>query len=92
MSRAALQDRIRWFSSPSDLRTPVVNLFSQVGELPAHFRILAVGMGFLLLARGARLDPHELLAQIIRMEKDYASAYAKQAAAMQQLAENELEC
>lgn len=92
MSREALQDRLRWFSSPADLRTPIVNLFGFIEELPAHFRILVVGMGFLLLCRGARMNPHDLLARIIRMEKDFAAAYAKQAAAMQQMAENELEC
>lgn len=92
MSRAALQDRLRWFSSPADLREPIILFIDHLSQLPAHFRILVAGMGFVLLARGAGMDPHDLLSRIIRMEKDFAAAYAKQAHAMQAYAENELEC
>lgn len=92
MSREALQDRLRWFSSPADLREPIIHFIDFLSQFPAHFRILTAGLGFILLARGAGMDPHELLSRIIRMEKDFAAAYAKQAHAMQAYAENELEC
>ena len=92
MSRAALQDRLRWFSSPAELRTPIVHLIDHLSQLPAHFRILVAGMGFILLVRGAGMEPHDILTRIIRMEKDFAAAFAKQAHAMQAYAENELDC
>lgn len=87
---SAIQDRIRWFTEVPALREPVVTLIGAIEDLPAHWRVLSTGLTFLVLCRGAGMDPHELLSRLIKMEKDADAPFAKTFVAMKQYAENEL--
>lgn len=87
---SGIQDSIRWFQQVPALREPLVRIISTIEDLPGHWQVLSAGLTFLLLCRGARMDPHELLSTLIKMERDADAPFAKQFQAMKQYAENEL--
>lgn len=87
---SSLSDRIRWFQQVPALREPVVDVIRSVDGKPGHWQVLAVGLTFLVLCRGGRLDPFEILERLTRMEKDADAPFAKTFVAMKQYAENEL--
>lgn len=87
---SSLSDRIRWFTQVPALRTPVVKIISSIEDLPGHWQVLATGLTFFTLCRGARVDPFEVLQTIVKMEKDADAPFAKQFIAMKQYAENEI--
>lgn len=87
---SGLQDRVRWFNNVPALRVPVVRVINAIEELPGHLQVLTAGLTFLVLCRGARLDPVETLQRLIRMERHADAPFAKTFVAMKQYAENEL--
>ena len=89
--RTSLQDRISWFSEVASLRPLLVTLVDATQEYPGHWQVLAQGLALHCLCRGAGINPHEILHQIERMERDVDAPFANQFRAMKEYAKGELE-
>ena len=87
---SSISDKLRWFQQVPALREPVVRVISAIEDLPGHWQILTCGLTFLVLCRGAKVEPFEILTMLTKMEADADAPFAKTFHAMKQYAENEL--
>lgn len=85
-----IQDAMRWFDAPRELREPIVACIDANQRRPKHIAALAPVATAVIVCEALGVDPHDMVKLIRNMESDLESPFAVEFRAMKDYARGEL--